>query len=79
MRVIDQVKLYILSLMFLFFLVMLISLDTDPCKQGKIMNVFCPKVVYKLLKIAPAFAIKEAHSFLAHCRLALTSIHTLFG
>ncbi|HAS8622930.1 hypothetical protein ACS86_00545 [Vibrio alginolyticus] len=32
MRVIDQVKLYILSLMFLFFLVMLISLDTAPCK-----------------------------------------------
>ena len=39
----------------------------------------CPKIIYKLFTIAPAFAIKEARSFLAHCRLALASIHILFG
>lgn len=39
----------------------------------------CPKVVYKLLMLASALATKEAHSFLAHYRLALASIRTLFG
>lgn len=46
--------------------------------QALLANL-CPKIIYKLFAIAPVLAIKEAHSFLARCRLALASIHTLFG